>query len=60
MSLCAVMRDDFFGGAVLADDSLGSVSLTTSFGEVLNIHVSDDPELMMSGLHEPCGSFEKW
>lgn len=48
------------GGAVLADESCGSVSLCGRFGDVLTINLDHDPEFTMSGLYEPCGSFDKW
>lgn len=56
-----LMQDsEFFGGAVLADSSCGSVTLYGSSGDVLRINVTDDPEFTMSGLVEPCSSFDKW
>lgn len=48
------------GGAVLADSTCGSGSLTTSAGETISFKVEHDPEWAMSGLLEPCGSFDKW
>lgn len=53
-------ENEFFGGAVLADDTCGSVTLYGDTGSVLRINVSDDPEYTMSGLVEPCSSFDKW
>lgn len=50
----------YFGGAVLADESCGAVSFSTSAGGVLSFKLDHDPEYTMSGLHEPCSSFEKW
>lgn len=55
-----VCETEFFGGAVLADASCGVASLTTSAGDVLTFEVHDDPEFTMSGLTEPCSSFERW
>lgn len=56
-----MMKDnDFFGGAVLADDTCGSVTLYGNAGDVFRINVIDDPEYTMSGLVEPCSSFDKW
>jgi hypothetical protein len=55
------MRDnDFFGGAVLADSTCGSASFTTHSGDVLTFKVDHDPEFTMSGLDEPCSSFDQW
>lgn len=51
---------NFHGGAVLADDTCGSVSLSTAAGEVLTINLNDDPEFTMSGLYEPCSSYDRW
>lgn len=51
---------DWFGGAVLADDTCGFASFTTHTGDVLTLKLDHDPELMMSGLHEPCSLSEKW
>lgn len=51
---------NYFGGAVLADESCGSVSFSTVGGEVLTINVYDDPEFTMSGLVEPDNLSEKW
>lgn len=51
---------DFFGGAVLADDTCGVVSLSTASGASYTFKVNDDPELMMSGLHEPCALSQRW
>ncbi len=55
-------REDssYFGGAVLADDTCGFVSLCDASGGVLKINVTDDPELMMSGLYEPCALSERY
>lgn len=55
-----MMNNDFFGGAVLADDSCGSASLTTRAGDVLSFKLDHDPEFTLSGLTEPCGSYDKW
>lgn len=54
------LASEFSTGAVLADDSCGSASFTTLAGEVLTFKVDHDPEFMMSGLVEPCSSFEQW
>lgn len=51
---------NYFGGAVLADDSCGSVTLSSSFGDVLTINVEYDPEFTMSGVYEPDSASEKW
>ncbi len=51
---------DFFGGAVLADESCGRVSLSNRFGDVLTVNLDHDPELTLSGVTEPCGSFDRW
>lgn len=51
---------DFFGGAVLADRSCGSVSLSTSFGDVLTLNLDHDPELTMSGVTDNCELSERW
>lgn len=48
------------GGAVLADDTCGVVSLSTSSGGFLTFNLTDDPEFTMSGLYEPCSSFDQW
>lgn len=53
-------QNEFFGGAVLADESCGSVSFCTASGATLSFKVSDDPEYTMSGVYEPCTSFEGW
>lgn len=50
----------FFGGAVLADASCGSVSVCNHFGEVLTVNLEHDSEWTLSGLTEPCSSFDKW
>lgn len=55
-----VMADDYFGGAVLADNTLGSASFTDASGMTISFSVSDDPEYRMSGLEDPCSSFEQW
>lgn len=55
-----ISDEGYFGGAVLADASCGSVSLSNRFGDVLNINLDHDPEYTMSGVTEPCSSFEKW
>lgn len=55
-----ITNEEFFGGAVLADSSCGRVSFTTSAGDVLSVNLDHDPEYTLSGLTEPCGSFEKW
>lgn len=52
--------NNFHGGAVLADASCGSASLTTHTGDVLIFKVDHDPEFTMSGVYDPCSSFEKW
>lgn len=51
---------NFHGGAVLADATCGSLSLCGDFGEVLTLNLDHDPEYTMSGLDEPCSSFDKW
>lgn len=51
---------DFFGGAALDDRDIGSVSLRDASGSVFNLSVSDDPELMMSGLYEPDSRYDRW
>lgn len=51
---------NYFGGAVLADDSCGSVTFSDSSGEVYTVKVDNDPEFTMSGLVEPCSSFDQW
>jgi hypothetical protein len=51
---------NFHGGAVLADASCGSVSLSSRSGDVLTINLDHDPEYTMSGVYEPCSSFEQW
>lgn len=48
---------EFYGGAVLADNTCGSVSLRDASGSDFKINVGDDPELTMSGLYEPDGAF---
>lgn len=55
-------REDsnYFGGAVLADDSCGSVSLYSASGSVLKVHVSDDPEFMLSGFYAPYGALDDY
>lgn len=50
----------YFGGAVLADESCGSVSLSNSAGEVFTVMVDNDPEFTMSGVYEPCELSEEW
>lgn len=56
------MRDDseFFGGAVLADNECGSVSLRDASGSVFKLNVGDDPEMTMSGLYDHDTSFDRW
>jgi hypothetical protein len=51
---------NFHGGAVLADASCGSVSLSSRSGDVLTLNLDHDPEYTMSGLTEPCSLSEKW
>lgn len=51
---------NYHGGAVLADASCGHVSLCGEFGDVLNIKLDHDPEFTMSGLDEPCSSYDEW
>lgn len=60
--MSAIMDTDFnfHGGAVLADDTCGSVSLYGASGDVLTFKVDHDPEFTMSGLYEPCSSYDKW
>lgn len=53
-------NSNFHGGAVLADDTCGSVTFCGRFGDVLTVKVDNDPEYTMSGVYEPCSSFEKW
>ena len=52
------LDSNFHGGAVLADDTCGVVSLSNSAGDFMTFTVHDDPELTMSGLHEPCSSYD--
>ena len=49
---------NFHGGAVLADESCGSVSVSGRFGEVLKINLDHDPEFTMSGVYEPSGDYD--
>ena len=56
----AVVDYGYFGSAVLADDTCGSVTLSNRAGEVFSVNVEHDPELTMSGLYEPCSASEKW
>lgn len=58
--MVGMLGNDFFGGAVLADSTCGSASLTTHTGDVLTFKLDHDPEFVMSGVYEPCSSFEKW
>lgn len=51
---------NYFGGAVLADASCGSVTLSGSSGEVFTVKVDNDPEFTMSGVYEPCELSDKW
>lgn len=51
---------NFFGGAVLADASCGSVSICNRFGEVLTVNLDHDPEFTLSGLTAPCSLSEQW
>lgn len=51
-------NSDFFGGAVLDDRDIGSVTLRDASGSVFKLGVSDDPELMMSGLYEPDSRYD--
>ena len=52
--------EGYFGGAVLADASCGSVSLSNRFGDVLTLNLDHDPEYVMSGVYDPCSLSEKW
>lgn len=51
---------NYFGGAVLADESCGSVTLSNRSGEVLTFNVEHDPEFTLSGVYEPDSLSEKW
>lgn len=44
---------EFFGGAVLADRTCGSVSFRDASGSDIFVSLTDDPEYTMSGLYEP-------
>lgn len=51
---------NYFGGAVLADESCGSVTFSGSSGEVYTVKVDNDPEFTMSGLQDTCELSEQW
>lgn len=55
-----ISDEGYFGGAVLADASCGSVSLSNRFGDVLTVNLDHDPEYVMSGVYDPCNLSEKW
>ena len=54
------MDFSYFGGAVLADESCGSVTFSGRSGEVYTVKVDNDPEFTMSGLVDTCELSEKW
>lgn len=56
------LRDDsdYFGGAVLDDRDIGSVSFRDASGSIFKLNVSDDPELMLSGSYDADSRFERW
>lgn len=49
----SLMDDNYFGGAVLADRSCGSVSFRDASGGDLRFDVGNDPEYTLSGVYEP-------
>lgn len=46
--------------ADLVDATCGVVSFYNHVGESITLNLDDDPEYFMSGLVEPCRSFEQW
>jgi len=58
-TIFAVNLDDGCS-ADLVDASCGSVSFYNHVGESITLNLDHDPEYNMSGLVEPCGSFEQW
>lgn len=51
-------KNDYFGGAVLADSECGSVTLRMASGAIFSFNLDHDPEFTLSGLENDYSEFD--